>query len=215
MKTELAIFDLDGTLLDTIADLGNAVNHQLELYGYPTHEIGEYRKMVGHGMRNLCKNALPETVDEKFLDEFVPQFIEWYKDHISVCTRPYPGMVELMKRLSASGMKLAVASNKVQAGTERLVSEFFSEVDFVEVMGNSPIYPLKPEAAVVNHLLSKSGVAPDSAVMVGDSGTDIRTARNAGIRCYAVSWGFRPKSDLAEADAIADTALELEALLLS
>ena len=156
----LVIFDLDGTLLNTIADLGNAANHTLAELGLPKHTLDEYRLMVGNGMRKLT--------------------------------------------LSSQGYRLAVASNKIQAGAEKLIQKFFPNTDFVAVMGNSPLYPLKPDAALVEYIMDKAGTDRAHTIMVGDSGTDIQTARNAGIPVIAVSWGFRPRHELTVADFIAD-----------
>jgi phosphoglycolate phosphatase len=132
------------------------------------------------------------------------EFLNYYADHIDVHTKPYPGVPELISTLSAQGYKLAVASNKIQAGAEKLIQKFFPDTDFVAVMGNSPLYPLKPDAALVEYIMDKAGTDRAHTVMVGDSGTDIQTARNAGIPVIAVSWGFRPRHELTVADFIAD-----------
>ena len=204
---KLVIFDLDGTLLNTIDDLGTAANHTLAELGLPQHTLDEYRLMVGNGMRKLIMRALP---DDKASDD---AFIEYYADHIDVHTKPYPGIPELINALSTAGYQLAVASNKIQAGAEKLIEKFFPGIPFVSVMGNSPLYPLKPDAAVVEYIMQKAGTDRAHTVMVGDSGTDIQTARNAGIPIIAVSWGFRPRHELTSADYIADSTAALEAFL--
>lgn len=215
MDDKLVIFDLDGTLLDTVADLGNGVNHTLEAHGLPVHGIPEYKKMIGRGMRNLVKNALPDSCqDDAFVDSFLKEFLDYYMDHIDICTRPYPGISDVVCELDARGIKLAVASNKLQRGTERLIAKFFPGIPFVAVCGNSPSYPLKPDAALVEYIMGLAGTTAERTVMVGDSGIDITTARNAGIRVVAVSWGFRPVEDLADADAIVDDAGALLANLV-
>lgn len=208
---KLVIFDLDGTLLNTIADLGTAANHTLQELGLPQHTLDEYRLMVGNGMRKLIMRALPDqkAADDAFVDSTLAAFLEYYADHIDVHTTPYPGIPELISALSTQGYRLAVASNKIQAGAERLIARFFPETDFVAVMGNSPIYPLKPDAAVVEYIMSKAGTDKTHTIMVGDSGTDIQTARNAGIPIIAVSWGFRPRHELTAADNIADNTNQL------
>lgn len=207
---KLIIFDLDGTLLDTIADLGGGVNHTLEAHGFPTHTLPEYKMMVGHGMRNLVTAAMPESErNEAFIDTFLKEFLGYYLEHIDIATRPYPGIVELVDQLDAEGFKLAVASNKIQPGTERLIGKFFPGIPFVAVCGNSPLYPLKPDAALVRYIMDKAGVNEKDTIIVGDSGTDIKTARNAGAHVIAVSWGFRPVEALADADIIANTAGEV------
>lgn len=203
---KLVIFDLDGTLLNTIADLAAGVNHTLAAHDLPQHTIDEYTLMVGNGMRKLIMRALPGELaaDDAFVDNMLAEFLSYYADHIDVHTKPYPGVPELISTLSAQGYKLAVASNKIQAGAEKLIQKFFPDTDFVAVMGNSPLYPLKPDAALVEYIMDKAGTDRTHTVMVGDSGTDIQTARNAGIPVIAVSWGFRPRHELTVADFIAD-----------
>ena len=207
----LVIFDLDGTLLNTIADLGNAANHTLAELELPQHTLDEYRLMVGNGMRKLIMRALPDdkAADDAFVDSTLARFLEYYAEHIDVYTMPYPGIPELISALSTGGYKLAIASNKIQAGAERLIAKFFPDIPFVAVMGNSPKYPLKPDAAVVEYIMDKAGTDRAHTIMVGDSGTDIQTARNAGIPIIAVSWGFRPRHELTAADHIADSADQL------
>ena len=207
----LVIFDLDGTLLNTIADLGNAANHTLAELELPQHTLDEYRLMVGNGMRKLIQRALPadKATDDAFVDTTLAAFLKYYADHIDLYTKPYPGIPELISALSTDGYKLAVASNKIQAGAEKLIEKFFPGINFVAVMGNSPAYPLKPDAAVVEYIMEKAGTDHAHTIMVGDSGTDIQTARNAGIPVIAVSWGFRPRHELTAADYIVDNTDQL------
>ena len=210
----LVIFDLDGTLLNTIEDLAEAVNHVLELRGFPLHTVSEYRRMVGHGIRNLIRQALPPTMEVKdaYVEACVADFKAYYSAHIDVHTQPYPGMVELLNELHAKGVKLAVASNKFQGGTEHLIHEFFPDVDFVAILGNRDGFPLKPAPEVVEEVLAKAGVLKEAAVMVGDSPTDMQTAANGGIKAIAVSWGYRTKEDLV-GNLIVDTVAQLRDLL--
>ena len=214
---ELLIFDLDGTLLNTIADLGNAANHTLEALGLPQHNLDEYRLMVGNGMRKLIMRALPDdkAADDAFVDSTLAAFLGYYADHIDNYTKPYPGIPELINTLSTDGYRLAVASNKIQAGAEKLIAEFFPGIPFVAVMGNSPLYPLKPDAALVEYIMHKAGTDRTHTIMVGDSVTDIQTARNAGIPVIAVSWGFRPRHELTAADYIADNTDQIQRILES
>ena len=214
---KLVIFDLDGTLLNTIDDLGTAANHTLAELGLPQHTLDEYRLMVGNGMRKLIMRALPQdkASDDAFIDSTLKQFLEYYAAHIDVYTKPYPGIPELINTLSNNGYLLAVASNKIQAGAERLIERFFPGIPFVAVMGNSPLYPLKPDAAVVEYIMDKAGTDRAHTVMVGDSGTDIQTARNAGIPIIAVSWGFRPRHELTSANQIADSSDALGSFLFA
>ena len=209
--TKLAIFDLDGTLIDTIEDLGTAVNHALGLRGLPQHSIAQYRDMVGHGIRQLVINALGPAAGDPLTDEVLADFVDYYVAHIDVHTRPYPGMQQLLADLQKKGIRLSVASNKFQQGTEKLVREFFPDIHFVAVLGNSPELPLKPDGAVVQLIMEKAGVSREETVFVGDSATDMKTAANGGVRSIGVSWGFRPRTDLQESGAmdIADSAEEL------
>ena len=213
--TKLAIFDLDGTLIDTIEDLGTAVNHALGLRGLALHSMAEYKDMVGHGVRNLVKDALAGSLgrqpEDALVDAALADFVDYYVAHIDVHTRPYPGIPQLLARLQEKGLKLAVASNKFQEGAEKLVKEFFPDIRFVAVLGNSPELPLKPDAAVVQLVLDKAGVSREEAVFVGDSATDMKTAANGGVRSIGVSWGFRPRTDLEQSGAmdIADNAEQL------
>jgi HAD superfamily hydrolase (TIGR01549 family) len=211
---KLVIFDLDGTLLDTIEDLGNAVNYILERHGMPQYTVEQYRKMVGHGIRNLIRKAFsPMDLDDAFLETCVAEFKEFYLAHIDEHTRPFPGIVALLDDLYAHGVKLAVVSNKVQEGTERLIHEFFPDIVFVAIFGNRVGYPMKPAPEIVASVLAKAGCAPSDAVMVGDSNTDMQTAANGSIDGIAVSWGNRTREQLA-GNRIADTVEELQKCLL-
>ena len=193
----LILFDLDGTLLDTLEDLSEAVNHALALRGLPLHTVEEYRHMVGHGVRNLVQQALPSGVDDTLVDAALADFKDYYQAHIDVHTHPYPGMPELLSDLHARGVQLAVASNKFQEGTEYLIQRFFPGIPFVAILGNRPGYPLKPDPEIVQEVLRRSGVSPEDALLVGDSPTDMRTAANGGIEALAVTWGYRSAEELA------------------
>lgn len=208
---KLVIFDLDGTLLNTIEDLGACANHILGKHGLPTHTVGEYTLMVGRGMRNLIRSAVPQEIqdDAARVDSLLSEFLAWYQEHLDIYTKPYPGIPEVVSELHSRGYGIAVASNKIQAGTEKLIQEFFPGIPFVAILGNSPRFPLKPSADVVNYIMDKADADAGSTIMVGDSGIDIQTALNAGIKVIAVSWGFRPRHELAGANYIADSASQL------
>ena len=214
MKNKLVLFDLDGTLLDTLDDLSEAVNHALRLRGFPLHTRAEYMTMVGHGVRNLVLQALPaeKQADDTLVDAVLADFKAYYTAHIDVHTHPYPGMQELVYRLDREGVRLAIASNKFQEGTDYLVGKFFPGIPFVAVLGNRPGYPLKPDPEIVGEALRKSGVQPGEAVLVGDSATDMKTAENGGIASIAVSWGYRPMKGTPGLTVV-DTAEELNGLL--
>lgn len=202
---KMILWDLDGTLIDTLDDLGEAVSHTLRLRGLPTHGREDYRRMVGHGVRNLVKRALEasgvqieDTPDgDAFLDEALADFKAYYSAHIDVYSKPYPGIPELLAELDAAGVKLAVVSNKFQEGTDHLIREFFPKIRFVAILGNRPGYPLKPDPAIVEEAISLAGISRPEAILIGDSPTDMHTAENGGIDSLAVSWGYRTREDLA------------------
>lgn len=217
MKYKLVIFDLDGTLVDTIADLGAAANAALAAKGLPQHSLEAYRGMVGNGVRKLMERAMPEAMraDGQALDALLDSFLNYYIEHIDERSRPYPGIRELLQELQAAGVELAVASNKFQAGAEKLVGRMFPEIEFAAVLGGRPGVPLKPDPSIVAEIRSRAGVSLRETVMVGDSATDIATAAGAEVDCVAVSWGFRTREQLGDAPRIVDTAQELRSLLLA
>ena len=216
MVQKLAIFDLDGTLLDTIGDLAEACNYMLSLRGLGSHTREEYAKMVGNGILNLVKRALPE---DKRTDEYVAaareDFLDYYTANIDRYTRPYEGIREVLHTLEADGWNLAVASNKFDEGTQKLVHTIFPEVAFKAIYGNKEGFPLKPDAALLQLIMDECAAVAETTVMVGDSGVDIQTAKNAGVRSIGCSWGFRPRTELEEyhADYIVDTPADILQIL--
>ena len=216
MKWKLVIFDLDGTLVDTIEDLGTAVNHALSLKGLPLHTSAEYKMMVGNGVRNLMWRAMPEDrKDDRDLHEaLLADFMLYYQSHITVHSRPYDGICDLLRDLQEASVRMAVASNKFIAGTQALIIRCFPDVRFVSVLGGRDGVPLKPDPQVVTEILHAAGVTAEDAVMVGDSATDTATAANGGIRSIAVTWGFRPEEAVRAADFTATTVEQLRSLLL-
>ena len=211
---KLVIFDLDGTLLNTIGDLADAVDYVMRSRNLPEHTNAEYRQMVGGGIKRLVERALPEELskNEQYVEECVTQFRRYYVDNIDRHTIPYEGIPELLRTLQNEGVMLAVASNKFQHGTERLVAKFFGDIEFIAIEGNREGAPLKPDPAIIHNILCKAGVEQSDAVMVGDSGIDIRTAAAASINSIGVSWGFRFAEELYDAGAkvVVTTSEELE-----
>lgn len=193
----LVIFDLDGTLLNTIADLANSTNHALNQLGYPTHEPEEYNFMVGNGINKLFERALPEgeKTEENVL-RVRQEFIPYYDQHNADESRPYPGIPELLETLQAKGIQLAVASNKYQAATEKLIAHYFPNIKFIAVFGQRDGVNVKPDPAIVEDILRISGTPKKEVLYVGDSGVDMQTARNAGVTACGVTWGFRPLAEL-------------------
>lgn len=203
MKYDLVIFDLDGTLLNTIGDLAASVDYVMRSRNLPEHTDAEYRQMVGGGIKRLVERALPVDLasNEAYVDECVMQFRRYYVDNIDRFTEPYEGMHDILVELRSAGVQVAVASNKFQHGTDRLVAKFFGDIDFVAVEGNREGAPLKPDPMIVHHILQRAGVEAPRAIMVGDSGIDIHTAQAAGIASVGVAWGFRYAEELYQAGA--------------
>ena len=214
MKYDIVIFDLDGTLLNTIGDLAASVDYVMRSRNLPEHTDAEYRQMVGGGIKRLVERALPAELaaNETYVDECVTQFRRYYVDNIDRHTIPYEGIPELLRKLQNEGVMVAVASNKFQHGTERLVAKFFGDIDFVAIEGNREGAPLKPNPEIIHNILRKANVEREDAVMVGDSGIDIRTAIAADIDSIGVSWGFRFAEELYDAGAkvVVTTCEELE-----
>ena len=203
MKTRLVIFDLDGTLLDTIGDLAVACNAVLALRGLPEHSYAEYCHFVGTGIMRLVERALPEPMrTPETVAAVRADFVKYYTEPIDAHTKPYAGIPELVAELVRRGVSLAVASNKFQAGTEKLVRLFFPGMAFAAVFGQRPGVPLKPSPAVVEEILTLTGTAREEVLYVGDSGVDIETAAAAGVRSAGVTWGFRDRQELVGAGAV-------------
>ena len=214
-RPSLVIFDLDGTLLNTIDDLGYACNHALEACGFPTHAIEEYPRLVGNGVNKLIERALPEgQKDEETVLRVRAHFVPYYNAHNCDFTRPYDGIPELLESLKARGCMLAVASNKYQAATEKIVSHFFPGV-FDVVLGEREGVPRKPDPQIVRDIeakLQRDEVPSTYSVLyVGDSLVDQATAANAGVPFVACSWGFVAREKLVEAgcEHIIDSPREL------
>ena len=194
---KLVIFDLDGTLLDTIADLAESANHALKQLGYPTRDVEKIRTFVGNGVNKLLFRALPdEEKSEENMMRMRTHFVPYYDAHNADLSAPYPGIVALLEELQAKGLRMAVASNKYQEATVKLVKHYFPMIDFVEVLGQREGINVKPEPTIVFDILKKAGVSKEETLYVGDSGVDMQTAINAGVDAIGVTWGFRPRTEL-------------------
>lgn len=196
--TKLIIFDLDGTLLDTIDDLAAACNHALISCGCPARERNEYFMLVGRGIDNLFRGALPaDRRNEEMVEKMRGFFLPYYKEHGCDLTRPYDGIVEMLERLSAAGIRFAIASNKFQAGTEALVQRYFNRFDFVRILGQMEGNPIKPDPQIVLEAMEGvPGIGKDEVIYCGDSDVDMMTGMNAGVRTIGVTWGFRTRNEL-------------------
>ena len=202
------LFDMDGTLLDTLADLTAAVNHTLARYGYPRRTIEQVRKGLGNGAVKLMAAMLPQGEETPGFADIMRDYRAWYQAHACVETCPYPGVPEMLKRLRQRGCKVAIVSNKPHGAACELAERFFPGVP---TFGERPETPRKPAPDMVFHALAALGAEKENAVYVGDSEVDVQTARNAGLPVIGVAWGFRGREALAAAGAetIVDTAAEL------
>lgn len=205
---KLVIFDLDGTLLNTLADLAASTNQALRLHGFPQHTTDAYKFFVGNGINKLFERALPEGAKtETNVQRIREAFLGYYEVHNTDLSRPYPGIPELLKGLQHGGATLAVASNKYQRATAKLIAHYFPEIRFAAVLGQREGVPSKPDPTVVCEILASTGVPAAQTWYVGDSAVDMETARRSGVCACGVTWGFRPRTELIEAgaDYIADT----------
>lgn len=213
---KLVIFDLDGTLLNTIDDLGEATNHALAELGFPTHQLSAYPHLVGNGVTRLIERALPEgEASPDLVKAARERFMEYYDVHKCDHTTPYAGIPELLTELRLHGVSLAVASNKYDAAVKELIAHFFPEVEWSAVEGHKTGYPTKPDPSIVFDILSKVPTPKAEVFYVGDSGIDIETARRACVDSVGVTWGFRPARELREtyANHIISTPEDLLKLL--
>lgn len=212
---DLVIFDLDGTLVDTVEDLAYAVNYALSTNNLDTHSVEEYRLMVGNGVSKLVQRAMPTELqdDSSLHKKLLEIFLGYYKAHIVDKSQLYPGLYDIVYRLKERGVKVAIASNKFQEGTQTVINHFFKDIDIDAVYGVREGFPLKPNPAVVNAIVSETKSKIENSIMVGDSGTDMQTARNAGIIGIGVAWGFRPEDAKRLAGYFVESPEELGNLL--
>ena len=213
---KLIIFDLDGTLLNTLSDLAHSVNYALEQCGFPVHAIEAYKHFIGDGVNKLLEQTLPENQNTaQNIARLKELFLIYYDAHNTDYTEPYEGVHDLLKTLQSKGFMLAVASNKYQTATEKLVGLFFSDLSFAAVFGQREGVPVKPNPAIVYDILRVTGISADETCYIGDSGTDMLTAANSGVRSIGVTWGFRPRAELEAAGAkyIVDTTDDIDHLL--
>ena len=193
----LVIFDLDGTLLNTIEDLGEAANYALEKTGYPTHSIASYPYFVGNGVSKILQRVLPEDArTEENVNELRKYFMEYYEVHNTDNTKPYPGITELLEQLQDDGVKLAVASNKYDSAVKKLITHYFPQIKWAALEGQKEGVPVKPDPSIVFEILSKCPTKKSDVLYIGDSGVDMETARRACVTSCGVTWGFRPISEL-------------------
>lgn len=211
-KIKAVVFDLDGTLLDTIADIGTGANLALCQFGYSEYPIEMYRAKVGHGIKNLLRSALPEGTPDEKVDELNRFYQGYYPEHCCVYTDYFPGVKEFLNVLVEKGMKLAVISNKTETTSQKIINHYFPEYDWTFVWGNNWQRPLKPalEAGVL--ACEELGLKPEEILFVGDGDTDMEFASKMGFIAAGVTWGYRSPEQLlaAGADFLSNSFEELQ-----
>ena len=214
---KLVIFDLDGTLINTLEDLAAATNHALAGCGFPERALNEYNLLVGRGITNLFRGAVPRGEDSPAnIAKMREQFLSYYEGHIHDYSRPYEGIPELIRALHEAGVRLAVASNKYQKGAERLIRYFFKD-SFSVILGQQEGFPIKPDPDIVFKAMEMTGITDKKEVAyAGDSDVDMMTGKNAGVMTVGVTWGFRSREELSShfPDCIVDSPAGLLPLFL-
>lgn len=205
------IFDLDGTLLNTIDDIADSCNYVLASKGYPTFSSQQYKKFVGNGAAILMKRAHPEGTSQEELEQALAAFTEYYSAHSEIKTTPYDGIPELLSQLKSQGFTLCVLSNKPHEITTQIVKQYFGNNTFDIIIGKSPDFPVKPDPASCNYIIERLHLLKSEVLYVGDSNVDMQTARNAGLTKCGVCWGFRSEAELTAegADYFAHTTEEI------
>lgn len=210
MKYKAVIFDMDGTILNTLEDLKNATNYSLRQFNMPERTLEEVRMFVGNGIRKLVERAVPAGTSAEKIDEILDVFLKYYKVHSADNTSSYPGIHELVEKLKAAGIKTAVSTNKADAPAQELGKEYFNGI-FDLIVGQRDGLRTKPAPDSVNEILNILNIQKKDAVYVGDSDVDVQTAANSGLDFIGVSWGFRGRKFLQEKGAknIVDSADEI------
>lgn len=194
---KLIIFDLDGTLLDTLQDLGDSCNAILQQYGYPTHPLSAYKKFVGNGVQKLIERALPEHArSTEIIATLLTAFKSQYEQQTISHTRPYAGIVSLLQTLKSSGYLISVASNKYHEAVIPLMEKYFPTIAFDLILGHRTGHPAKPDPDIVLDTLQTLGIAKENCWYVGDSSVDMDTANHAAVTAIGVTWGFRDEDEL-------------------
>lgn len=214
-KIDTVIFDMDGTVLDTLEDITDSVNYVMRSYGFPQHSISAIRSFIGNGMRKIIERALPAGSSAELCDEAVERYRSYYHDHNMIKTRPYDGIMELLQSFAQAGIKTAIVTNKNEDAAEKIYQQLFA--DTVDVCyGQKDSVPKKPDRAMIDLALRDLGSSAENAVYVGDSEVDLQTAANAGIPCITCLWGFRDREYLESqgADIFVQEPLEIRDLIL-
>lgn len=214
MNCSLVIFDMDGTILNTLEDLADSLNHALQLSGCPLRTIDEVRSFVGNGIRKLIERSVPANTSPDKQNQIFTDFHAHYSIHCADKTRPYDGIIDLLHFLKEKGIKAAVVSNKADYAVKELCTQYFNGL-FDTAVGEQEGIARKPAPDSVNAVLARLQIPRKEAVYIGDSDVDIATAKNARIDCIAVSWGFRSQDFLKEhgASMIVSSTEELKSLI--
>ena len=199
---KLVVFDLDGTLINSLEDLADSANWMLLQHGYPTHPVDAYRYFVGDGMRKLIERILPpEERNDVRIEQCKAEFVAYYTIHMEDKTVVYPGMIELLKELKDRGLKIAVATNKVHIAVAPLMAKYFPGIRFDSMIGQREGIPVKPHPQIMYDILRETDCQPSETLHVGDTATDMQLAHSAGVTPVGVLWGYRPLEELQEAGA--------------
>ena len=203
MKYQAAIFDMDGTLINSLEDLADSVNETLAHYGFPSHTLEEYRYFVGNGARKLIERTIPKdrVSDSDFVSEVLEYYNGCYERRLTNKTRPYDGILDMLERLKLKDIPLGVCTNKQQFAADEIVKTMFPVNMFGAVIGDQKGLPRKPDPTKVLKIAAQFNVKPESVAYFGDTSVDMETAHNAGFLSIGVTWGFRPKSELIESGA--------------
>ncbi|UIR55800.1 HAD family hydrolase [Sphingobacterium sp. SRCM116780] len=200
---KLIIFDLDGTLLDTLQDLGDSCNTILQRYGYPAHPIVSYKKFVGNGVRNLIERVLPiEARTNETIELLLTSFKEFYEKNANQQTQPYPGIIPLLQTLKSNKYLISIASNKYHEAVLPLIDRYFPEIEFDLILGHRDGHAPKPNPDIVLETLQILGIQASDCYYVGDSSVDMDTANHSGTCAIGVTWGFRDEVELREHGAV-------------
>lgn len=192
---KMVLFDLDGTLLNTLDDLANAGNYAVASLGYPEHAVEKYKYFVGNGIPKLVERILPKEVDHEIYEKAYELFCSYYDKHMNDMTRPYPGVIDMLKKLKDNNIISVVVTNKADEFASQIVHRYFGDL-ITATYGSVKTLPPKPDPALVNIIIEKYNIDKKNIIYIGDSGVDMCTAKNAGLFSCGVTWGFRDENEL-------------------
>lgn len=220
MKKKMVVFDLDGTLLNTLRDINSALNYGLSLYSIPPLSLFETRSIIGRGLRNATEAAILKSgvrIEDEEVDLMYEMIISYYNNHPSTYSSFYPGIEELLKRIEENGMKMAILSNKKDEIVQKIVKDKLSAFSFSSVIGQTNRFPLKPNPSSLFYIIEKEKMKKEDVIYIGDSEVDYSLSKNANVDSIIVSYGFRSREELENSgvETIVDTTLETEKILFS